>query len=273
MGIKELERAKIRFRDAVKRQTDARLDANEARRVAEFSRKAAKEAGELQEVAAEQRLAPPTIAEQCSHSVHVHVTWEQRLAAEKELVQEMRIVEREVFGSSEESSEANIMYTLRRCTWRRCKEIDAKIEEMHWRRCKEIDEKIEEMHMEEGKKKLEERMMRLEKIKELKACLRMRLEKIKKLIVKDVYDQRSTQDPPKIHQRSTQDPPKIHQRSTQDPPKIHQRSTQDPPKIHQRSTQDPLKIHSVWVWFGCGLDAVWVRFGCGLDAVWMRFGF
>jgi hypothetical protein len=101
MGVKE--RARKCFKSALKRQTYARRDANEARRVAEFSRKAAKEAGELQEVAAEQRLAPPTIAEQCSHSVHVHVTWEQRLAAEKELVQEMRIVEREVFGSSEEA--------------------------------------------------------------------------------------------------------------------------------------------------------------------------
>jgi hypothetical protein len=84
MGVKELERAKIRFKGAVKKQTDARLDANAARIVAEFSRKAAKKAWKLEEVAAEQRFA-----------------------AEKELDHEMRIVEREVFGSSEESSEAN----------------------------------------------------------------------------------------------------------------------------------------------------------------------
>jgi len=84
MGIKELERARIRFKGSVKRQTDSRRDANEARRVAEFSRKAAKKAGKLQEVAAKQRLA-----------------------AERELDQEMRIVRQEVFGSSEESSEAN----------------------------------------------------------------------------------------------------------------------------------------------------------------------
>ena len=84
MGIKELERARIRFKGSVKRQTDSRRDANEARRVAEFSRKKATKTGKLQEVAAKQLVA-----------------------AQKELDQEMRIVRQEVFGSSEESSEAN----------------------------------------------------------------------------------------------------------------------------------------------------------------------
>ena len=84
MGVKELERARKCFKSALKRQTYARRDANESQRVAEFSRKAATKAGKLQEVAAKQLVA-----------------------ARKELDQEMRIVRQEVFGSSEESSEAN----------------------------------------------------------------------------------------------------------------------------------------------------------------------
>jgi hypothetical protein len=119
MGVKELERAKIRFKGAVKKQTDARLDANAARIVAEFSRKAAKKAWKLEEVAAEQRFA-----------------------AEKELDHEMRIVEREVFGSSEESSEAN-------------NELARTVNVIH-------SVCFEEMSREEGWKKQEE-WMRLEK--------------------------------------------------------------------------------------------------------------
>ena len=83
-GRKGTRASKEVFQKCTKRQTYARRDANESQRVAEFSRKAATKAGKLQEVAAKQRLA-----------------------AERELDQEMRIVRQEVFGSSEESSEAN----------------------------------------------------------------------------------------------------------------------------------------------------------------------